>query len=213
MLNLFKRQEQKDNGAYAGKDITVILDNGHGMECRNGSPKWPDGSQLMEWEFTRDIVRRISHGLQLAGIKHVILVTEKHDISLQERVKRANKIYKDTGKRCFGISVHGNAGGGTGFEIWTSVGKTKSDDIASVIWNEMKTQFPSKKMRLDTSDGDVDKEKDFTILANTKCPFVLTENFFMDNQDDCKLMMSDADREKIANAHVRAIKKIILTLY
>lgn len=212
MFNLFKKKTDEKKQSYA-RDITVILDNGHGMECKNGSPRWPDGSQLMEWEFTRDIVRRISFMLTKSNIKNVTLVTEKHDISLQERVKRANKIYKDTGKRCFGISVHGNAGGGTGFEVWTSVGKTKSDDIATVIWNEMKSEFPSKKMRVDTSDGDVDKEKNFTILHGTKCPFVLTENFFMDNFDDCKVMMSDAGRQKIANAHVRAIKKILITLY
>ena len=212
MFNLFKKKTDEKKQSYA-RDITVILDNGHGMECKNGSPRWPDGSQLMEWEFTRDIVRRISFMLTKSNIKNVTLVTEKHDISLQERVKRANKIYKDTGKRCFGISVHGNAGGGTGFEVWTPVGKTKSDDIATVIWNEMKSEFPSKKMRVDTSDGDVDKEKNFTILHGTKCPFVLTENFFMDNFDDCKVMMSDAGRQKIANAHVRAIKKILITLY
>lgn len=210
--NIFNNKKVQNN--TINKDITVILDAGHGIETPGKrSPKWPDGSQLLEYEFNRDIVNRIAEDLERSGIKCVILVPEKNDISLSERVKRANKIWKNTGKKCFGISIHANAGGGTGFEVYTSVGKTKSDDIATIIWEEMKMEFPSQKMRLDTSDGDVDKESNFYILKNTNCPFVLTENFFMDNEKDCKLIMSDFGRRKIAYAHVRAIKKILMRLY
>lgn len=211
LWNIFKPKQETQT---INKDITVILDAGHGMETPGKrSPKWPDGSQLFEWEFNRDIVKRIQKQLDKSGIKYQILVPENKDISLQERVRRANKIYNDTKKKCFGISVHANAGGGTGFEVYTSVGKTKSDDIATIVWEEMKIEFPSKKMRLDTSDGDVDKESNFYILKNTKSPFVLTENFFMDNYNDCQLILSESGRQKIANAHVRAIKKILMKLY
>jgi N-acetylmuramoyl-L-alanine amidase len=60
---------------------------------------------------------------------------------LQERVRRADKIWKNTNKKCFLVSIHSNAGGGTGWEVWTSVGETKSDEIASIFWNEMKSEF------------------------------------------------------------------------
>ena len=114
--NLFKTKQQSQT---INKDITVILDNGHGYETPGKrSPKWPDGTQLFEHEFNRDIVNRVAEQLDEAGIKYVILVPEKNDISLQERVKRANKIWKNTGKKWFGISIHANAGGGTGFEVW-----------------------------------------------------------------------------------------------
>ena len=211
--NLFKTEE-KNNQYNINKSVTVILDPGHGIETLGKrSPKWSDGSQLFEYEFNRDIVNRIADELKKSGIKYEILVPEKNDISLQERVRRANKIWKNTGKKCFGISIHANAGGGTGWEVWTSVGRTKSDDIASIFWEEMKMEFSSQKMRLDTSDGDVDKESNFYILKNTNCPFVLTENFFMDTEKDCKLIMSNIGRQKIAQAHVRAIKKILMKLY
>ena len=100
-----------------------------------------------------------------------------------------------------------------GWCVFTSKGKTKSDDIATYVWNEMKAEFPDRKMRLDTSDGDVDWEANFTMLYNTKCPAILTENFFMDNKDDCKLIMSNEGRQKIADAHVRAIKIVLTELY
>lgn len=215
-LQNLAKQESKMN-----KDCVIILDNGHGQETAGKrSPKFPDGSQFFEWEFNRDIVGRIAKQLKKEGIKYEILVPEIQDISLTERCKRANKIWTNNGKKGFLVSIHANAAGNKGqwmsaqgWCVFTSKGKTKSDDIATYVWNEMKAEFPDRKMRLDTSDGDVDWEANFTILYNTKCPAILTENFFMDNKDDCKLIMSNEGRQKIADAHVRAIKKVLTELY
>lgn len=213
MIDTLKKLFQNDN-SQINREITVILDNGHGINTQGKrSPKWPDGSQLLEYEFNREIVKRISDQLNKEGIKNVILVPELEDISLPERVRRANAIWKSTGNKCFGISIHANAGGGTGWEVWTSVGKTKSDEIATVFWNKMKAEFPQQKMRLDTSDNDVDKESDFYILKNTKCPFILTENFFMDYHPDCKLLLSETGKKRIADAHVKAIKEVLINKY
>ena len=195
-------------------DITILLDNGHGSNTfGKRSPKWEDGTQLFEYVFNRNIVERIAVLLKAAGIKYEIIVPEKTDISLATRCKRVNDLYTKLKGKCFLISVHGNAGKGTGFEVWTSIGRTKSDDIATIMWQEMKTEFPNDKMRMDTTDGDVDKEKDYTILKKTSCPAILTENFFMDTEKDCRLMMSEEGRQKIANAHVRAIQRVIEELY
>jgi N-acetylmuramoyl-L-alanine amidase len=94
--------------------MLIILDNGHGKETPGKrSPKWEDGSQLFEYEFNRDIVRRIASKLEQHNIPYYILVPELEDISLSERCKRANNIYKDN-KDCMLLSIHANAGGGTG---------------------------------------------------------------------------------------------------
>ena len=104
----------------------VILDNGHGKETAGKrSPIWGDGSQLFEWEFNRDIVRRIAAMLKADGVKFEILVPEETDVSLPERCRRANVIHADCGNNAVLFSVHGNAGGGTGWECYTSVGQTK----------------------------------------------------------------------------------------
>lgn len=189
----------------------VILDNGHGKETPGKrSPVWPDGTQLLEYEFNRDIVRRIVDLLESENIPYRVLVTEERDISLSERVARANKIYQVANKMAFLVSVHANAGGGTGWEIWTSKGKTKSDDIATIFFEEAQREFaPDWRMRSDYSDGDPDKEEQFTILARTQCPAVLTENFFMDTEKDCKFIMSDEGRQRVAKMHVAAIKRVI----
>lgn len=190
----------------------VLLDNGHGKETAGKrSPVWSDGSQLFEWEFNRDIVRRIAERLQADGIPYRILVPEENDISLSERAKRANEYAKEFNGKAYVLSIHANAGGGTGWEVYTSPGQTPSDAIATVFFEEAGREFipDGWRMRSDYSDGDPDKEAQFYILTKTTCPAVLTENFFMDTEKDCLFIMSEDGRERIANMHIAGIKRVI----
>lgn len=187
----------------------VILDPGHGINTiGKRSPIWPDGTQLQEFEFNRDICRRVKSYLDHLKIPCIILVHEIEDVSLPERVRRANDIYKQF-PDAFVVSVHANAGGGTGWEIFTSKGHTESDKIATQFYEVAKTTFVQRRMRVDFQDGDPDKEAQFYILRHTKCPAILTENFFMDNQKDCKYIMSELGRQEISNMHVNSIVKYI----
>ena len=52
------------------------------------------------------------------------------------------------------------------------------------------------------------KEEDFYILKNTTCPSILTENGFYTNKEECRKMLDDYWRKKIALAHVNAIQVI-----
>jgi N-acetylmuramoyl-L-alanine amidase len=192
-----------------------LLDNGHGGIIRNvyqtqgkRSPLWPDGTQLFEGEFNRAIVHRLMKLCDLEGIDYVNIVPEEEDIPRPERTRRANEIYK-TNKKCIFLSIHANAGGGRGWEIYTSTGETKSDKISSVFFLKFKEEFGQITMRSDYSDGDPDKEARFDVLVDTRMPAVLTENFFMDNLDECKnILMTETGRDKIAKAHFKAILEI-----
>ena len=150
-------------------------------------------------------------GCMNSGVKFEILVPEETDVSLPERCRRANVIHADCGNNAVLFSVHGNAGGGTGWECYTSVGQTKADAIATVLCKEAEKEFAPDgwKMRFDYYDGDPDKESQFYILKHTVCPAVLSENFFFDNEKDCRFMMSDDGKERIAKVHFEAIKKIV----
>lgn len=190
-----------------------IIDNGHGIDTPGKrSPKWGDGAQLFEYEFNRDIVRRICRMCEREGIQYIELVPEVEDIPLSVRCRLANGINDRIPARYFLVSIHANAGGGTGWEIYTSPGKTEADDIATVFYEEAVRAWGDRwKMRTDYSDGDPDKESAFYILVHTKMPAVLTENFFMDTERDCRFLMSDEGREEIARVHFEAIKRIIYT--
>lgn len=189
------------------KKYTLILDNGHGKETPGKrSPVWPDGRQLFEYEFNRDIVNRLIDMLKPTGLSIIKLVPELNDIPLKERVTRANNYYKED-KNCILVSIHANAGGGTGWEAFTTKGKTKSDILAEYLYKEAENM--GFKVRKDLTDGDPDKEEDFYIIKNTKMPAVLTENFFMDTKSDCEFIMSDEGREMIAFMHFKAIMKYL----
>lgn len=193
--------------------MVVILDNGHGKETKGKrSPVWPDGSQLLEWEFNRDIVCRLAEMLLLDDRSCEVLVPEMSDVPLTERCRRANEIYDREAGNCILISIHGNAGGGTGWEAYTTRGVTKADGLASLLYDEAEREFARDgwRIRKDFADGDADKESDFYILRRTKAPAVLTENFFFDNERDCRLMLSAEGRERIARVHFNAIKRFTL---
>jgi len=192
------------------RPITVILDNGHGNDTPGKrSPIWIDMAQLFEWEFNRDVVNRIAYRLSKAGIVNTRLVPEKHDISLAERVRRCNAMVSAAnrdGDQCVLISVHANAGGGTGWEVYTSPGKTRSDDLADMMLAQADRHLPQFLKRKDLTDGDGDKEAPFYLLTRSLCPAVLTENLFMDTWKDCKYLLGSDGRDKIADMHVEAIK-------
>lgn len=191
--------------------LIPILDNGHGDNTPGKrSPQFGENLPILyEWEFNRDIVKRIAAMCTNAQIKYRVLVPENNDVSLQARCERANRIYSETGGKCFLFSIHANAGGGTGWECYTTKGETKSDRIAEILANEWRAEFGDQwRIRADYSDGDADKESQFYILQHTKCPAVLSENLFMDNYKDYQFLMTDAGRERIAKVHFETIRLI-----
>lgn len=203
---------------YNGK--VILLDNGHGQNCKGKrSPLRDDGTRFFEYEFNRDIVKRITTKLDELGVKYHILVPElKEDIALSVRANRANKYCNLYGKdKCVFISVHSNAAGngtnwmnGRGWSVYTTKGITKSDEIATIFWEEANKLLPkyNMTMRKDMTDGDPDYEANFTVIYKTLCPAILTENLFFDNKTDCDFLMTDEGRDVIAQIHVNAIKRI-----
>lgn len=187
----------------------ILLDPGHGFNTPGKrSPLWPDGSQLFEWEFSRDVVKRIERKLAVKEIPSRIIVPEAKDISLRTRVSRINALYAKH-PDSFLISVHGNAAKGYGWEAFTTKGQTASDILATFLYTQAKVWLPKYRLRCDYTDNDPDKEEDFYILYNSKCPAVLTENLFYDEYDQCQFMLSNYGREIIANLHVMAIEEFL----
>ena len=191
--------------------MRILLDNGHGENTPGKrSPVWPDGTQLYEYEFNRDIARRVHNALRGRGVDCELLVRENVDVPLSERVLRANEAAGEVGaENCLLVSIHANAGGGTGWEAWTGKGRTAADDYAAIFYEEAARAFPEWKIRRDTADSDADKEADFYILKRTACPAVLTENFFMDTERDCRFILSAEGRVRVADMHVAAIVRCI----
>ena len=193
-----------------------LLDPGHGGLLKGvyqtpgkRSPVWEDGSQYFEGVGNRIISDKIFQMCKEEGIDAMDIVSSNRDVSLSERVVRANALNKD--RDCIYVSIHSDGftkESANGYSVYTSKGQTQSDDIASIFIDNMQRAFPYHKLRKDTRDGDEDKEANFYVLKRTNCPAILIENFFMTNEEECKLLMSEAGSNKIALTHFNSIIEI-----
>ena len=218
----WSKLQSKNTNKQSTDGYVWILDNGHGgvidgvyQTSGKRSPKWEDGTQLFEGEFNRSVVKRIITMCEKEGIECINLVDTQKDLSLRWRTDKANDIYRERqqsdGKKCIYVSVHANGfnkESAHGWSVYTTVGETKSDKVAQILHEKAKVEFPTHKMRMDTRDGDADKESNFWVLRKVVMPSILSENFFMTNREESRLLLSDEGRDRIAKIHFQMIKEI-----
>ncbi len=193
--------------------MKILIDNGHGADTKG--KRSPDG-RLLEYKYTREIASHIEAELKALGYDAQRIVTEEQDVPLDERVRRVKEQCGRLGSsNVILISVHCNAAGNGGWmkahgwSAYTSKGETKSDKLASLLYEEAEANFTGHKIRKDYSDGDPDWEENFYVLRKTPCVAVLTENFFQDNVDDVVYLLSDEGRNAIVKTHVNGIIKYV----
>ena len=196
--------------------MIVILGTAH-LKSTPGKCS-PDG-EFKEYKYSREIVEELK--IKLEAMNYIVYVDIPEDdikgiTSSQElvrRVKFVNELCDKYGtKNCLYVSIHVNAAAsdgkwhtGTGWEAYTTKGKTGSDTLATFLYKRAEQNLEGKKIRTDYSDGDPDKESDFYVLKNTKCVAVLTENFFQDNKEDVEYMLSDEGRHAIIRTHLEGV--------
>ncbi len=187
--------------------LTIILDNGHGS---NTPGKCSPDKSLLEYKWAREIVDMLIKELKALGFNAVKLVPEDIDISLKERVRRANQIYKDTNKQAILISVHCNAAGAdgkwhtaNGWSVFVSQNASKNSKRLA------KDLYEQAEKRGLKGNRSVPKEKywvqSLAMCRDTNCPAVLTENMFQDNKADVQLLLSDEGKKKIVETHIQGI--------
>ncbi|MBO4718963.1 MAG: N-acetylmuramoyl-L-alanine amidase [Prevotella sp.] len=200
----------------------VLIDNGHGSDTAGKrSPDamknlWHSPYYFREYDWTRQCARGIVDVLQSLGETAFLLVKEDWDVSLKERVERVNAYCRKYGKNnVLLVSVHNNAAGdgsrwltARGWAAYTTVGVTKSDYLASYLYDAAEATFKAPlKVRKYTQEKKVgrDFEEPLYVLKNTYCPAVLTENFFQDNKDDVAYLKSDKGLGACIDVHVQGI--------
>lgn len=196
------------------KKLLVIIDNGHGEDTKGKCS--PDKS-LYEWKWTREIAVTLHERLTQYNIESILLVPEDNDVALSARVAREKVITahaKKAGKETLLLSIHINAAGGDGnwkkAQGWTGWvaqdASEKSKTIAQLLYSE------AEKRKLQGNRW-VPTERyltaNFTILSDTSCPAVLTENLFQDNKDDVGYLLSENGKHEIVDLHFQAILKYI----
>lgn len=193
--------------------MKILIDNGHGVETPGKCS--PDHS-YREYAWAREIAWLTLTGLKELGYDAELLVPGVHDVPLAERVRRVNEFCDKLGEgNVLLVSIHSNAKGkgewmdGRGWSAFTTKGETKADKLATCLYDMADQYLKGRTVRKDMSDGDPDWEENFYILRKTKCPAVLTENFFHDNKEDLAYMVSKEGKHAIAQTHIHGIIKYV----
>ena len=190
------------------------LDNGHGkFTSGKRSPELADGNRLFEYEFNRDIVKRIMEALDKKGIAYFNVVPEVEiDNFLEGRVKRANEKKSDLPK--IYLSIHSNAAPAqssrhwasdaiSGIETWFFHNSRRGRKLATVFQKHIVKKTGWKNRHIKSRPN-----SQFFVIRKTKMPAILTENGFYNNKRECLELMKNDVRQKIADAHVNAILEI-----
>ena len=192
---------------------SCTIEGGHGRDTKGKCS--PDGV-FKEWSWARDVAMIVAQTLNAKGVTCTNVVLEETDVPLSERCKRINRITRERPDNIH-ISVHVNAAGSgkewydaRGWQVHTytnpSVGSRK---LACLAFDEAKAK--GFKVRPE-SPGMPFRPKNLAILRETNCPAILVENFFQDNKEDVKYLLSPNSiyecAEVISNAVLKYFGKL-----
>lgn len=190
-------------------NISIALDCAHGKDV--AGKQSPDGL-FKEWQFSREIWKQVKPLLELEGFEVYMINEQDTEMGLSNRKSYLNSLQPSKPLVC--ISLHNNAAGAdgawhtaSGVEVFTTCGNTKSDAIATLFLEMAQERFPKLKFRMDYTDGDPDKEANFTVLRS-KWPSILVEWLFQDCKKDVELLMSDAHKQSLVLFIVDFVKAL-----
>lgn len=174
--------------------VKIYIDPGHG-----GSDPGAVGNGLQEKNITLQIALKVREYLnQYENVSVRMSRTSDKTVSLSARTKDANQWGAD-----YYLSIHINAGRGTGFESFIHNGLSNSSKTG-----KMRNTIHDHVMRVIEMRDRGKKRANFHVLRETKMPAVLTENGFIDTVSDANKMKNRNWIDKIGKAHAEGIAQI-----
>ncbi|MCQ6276199.1 N-acetylmuramoyl-L-alanine amidase [Bacillus sp. V3B] len=170
--------------------VKIFIDPGHG-----GADPGATANGLQEKNITLTIATHIQKMLtsEYNNVSIRMSRTEDQTVSLSARTNAANNWGADVY-----LSVHINAGGGTGFEsfVYPGVGRptvTYQENIHKKILEQV--QYTNRGL----------KQAGYHVLRESNMPAVLTENGFIDHRVDASKLKESSFLESLARGHVNGI--------
>lgn len=162
--------------------MKIALDYGH---CLSGADTGAIGNGYKEQECTREIGKLVKAKLEALG--HTVIAVAPNSSasvssSLSTRVKRCSSDASSF------VSIHLNAGGGAGSEIYTYGAKGLASAIR-VLNNIVSLGFTNRGIK---------NGSNLYVVKATPCDSMLIELCFIDNYSD--MVKYAANKENIANA-------------
>jgi N-acetylmuramoyl-L-alanine amidase len=179
-----------------GRMVKIYVDPGHG-----GSDPGATANGLQEKNVTLAIGTSIRDILQLEYENAEVRMSRTGDTfpSLSQRTNDANTWGAD-----FFLSIHINAGGGTGYEDY--IYPTLSDSSETGV---MRTRIHEEVIKLIDMSDRGSKKANFHVLRESAMPAVLTENGFIDNSADAAKMKNNVWIQNVARGHVNGLERAL----
>jgi N-acetylmuramoyl-L-alanine amidase len=121
---------------------------------------------------------------------------------LSDEIKECNAYGPD-----LAVSIHNNAGGGDGGEVFYShlggKGKTLAENILAEIV-KIGQNSRGAKIRKNSQGKDY-----YGFIRSTTCPAVIVECAFVDNATDLKILVTEAQRKEMGVAIAKGILKAL----
>src|SRR5690625_1767351 len=172
--------------------VKIFIDPGHG-----GSDPGAVANGLREKDLTLKIAKHIRDYLKNYNCSVKMSRTGDKTLSLAQRTNDANKWGAD-----YFLSVHINAGGGTGYEdfIYSGGVSSKTTSARNTIHSEITRQISDVRNR-------GKKRANFYVIRETKMPAMLSENLFIDTKADADKLKDNAFIDKVAKGHAIGLAK------
>lgn len=175
----------------------VFLGVGHG-----GSDPGAQGGGLDEADINLGIAVACAHELTRHGVQVCMSRTKDENDPLTEEIRECNAYDPD-----LAVDIHTNAGGGTGFEVYHTLGGGTGKILAQNIEAEVKAIGQTSrgcKTRANSSGKDY-----YGFIRQTKCPAVICECAFIDTAAD-RAKVATADKQAaFGRAYARGILKTL----
>lgn len=177
--------------------VLLYLDAGHGGKDGGASQ-----NGLKEKDLTLDICKRIQEGLKVyENIKVMMSRSDDTYPTLDQRTIEANKANAD-----LFLSIHINSGVNTARGFETHI-YTTPNSATIALQNVMHEQI-LKAMGSEVVDRGK-KRSNFHVLRESKMKAILTENLFVSNSADAKLLGDPEFRQRIAQGHINALERFL----
>ncbi len=164
----------------------IVLDPGHG-----GSDPGAVRYGLQEKDLNLDIAGRTREALRPYAVDVYMTRDTDIDLELAPRADLANRLGAD-----YFLSIHINAGGGTGFESYVHINASAGSlALRDVIHRKVGGFYSTSGFR---DRGQ--KSADFAVLRLTRMPSLLLENLFIDMAGDAIKLADPVFRQQIARA-------------
>lgn len=176
--------------------VKIFIDPGHG-----GTDPGAVGNGLLEKVLTLIISYKIRDFLlQFEGVQVKLSREGDQTLSLKQRTDMANTWGAD-----FLLSVHINAGGGTGYEDFRHSSQSHSS-VSGIVQAAIHEAVMKEIKDFGVVDRRI-KSANYHMLRESRMPAVLSENLFIDKSADAALLKDEDFLNAVALGHVNGIVK------